>query len=127
MELAWDRSIRPCGWRRGMARRGRDLLGLCHFAHARQLGKALLAQSLVSENGHGVGQVQTPGVRAHGDAQTPVVIPLPEGLGKPGGLLTEEQPAAIPEPGLSVVPGGLGGGQPQVGVWILTEQSTMGQ
>ena len=29
-------------------------------------------------------------------------------------LLAEEQPAALPEPGLTVILGGLGGGQPQV-------------
>ncbi|MPN20566.1 hypothetical protein SDC9_167945 [bioreactor metagenome] len=38
----------------------------------------------------------------------------PEGRGQAGGLFSEEEPAARPEGGLRIAPGGLGGCQPQI-------------
>ena len=85
-----------------------------HLPHPGQLREPLLPQGLIGEDRHRVGQVQAPGVRPHGDAYAPVVPPLSQLLGQSGGLLAEHEPAALPEPGLGVVPWGLGGRQPQV-------------
>ena len=86
--------------------------------------KTILAQGLVDAHRHGVAEVQAPGLGAHGQADAAVSEPLPEGLGKPGGLLAEEEPAVRRKPGLRVGPGGLGGGKPEVpgGLGMAAEQ-----
>ena len=47
---------------------------------------------------------------------------LAEPLGQAGGLLAEEEPAALPKGGLGVVLGRLGGGQPKVRDVVFVEQ-----
>ena len=79
-----------------------------------QAGEALLAQSLIGQHRHGVAEVQAPGRGDHGQADAAVIVGQAERLRQARRLLAEKQPAPLPEPGLAVVLGGLGGGQPQV-------------
>ena len=90
-----------------------------------QAGEALLAQSLIGQHRHGVAEVQTPGRGDHGQADAAVIVGQAERLRQARRLLAEKQPAPLPEPGLAVVLGGLGGGQPQVcgRLRVLPEQN----
>ena len=85
-----------------------------HLAGALQARKSVLAQGLVDAHGHGVAEVQAPGVGHHGQADAPVPVLLPERQGQAGGFLAEEQPAVRREAGGLIGPGRLGGGEPQV-------------
>ena len=86
-----------------------------HLSSSGQAGESLLPERLIGQNSDRVGQIQTAGVGPHGNADTAVPMGLAELLGKPGGLLSEEQEAAIPELSPGLVLWGLGSGQPQIG------------
>ena len=96
---------------------------LRHLALPGQPGKAQLAQGLVGHHCHRVGQVQAAGVRAHRDADAPLPVLLPKAQGEARSLLAKEQVAAIPELGLVIASGRLGGGQPEVGSGMLGEKT----
>lgn len=80
-----------------------------------------MTQRLIGQDRHGVGKVETAGILPHGDAQAARGVGLPEGEGEPGGLLAEEEPAAILKLGLMIAPGGLGGGQPELADVVALE------
>ena len=44
-------------------------------------------------------------------------------LGQAGRFLAKQEKASVPEGGLGILPGGLGGGQPQVGVGVALKES----
>ena len=54
-------------------------------------GETLLAQGFVHHDGYGIGQIQAPGVRPHGNAHAPVVHPLQQGFRQALGFAAEDQ------------------------------------
>ena len=96
-----------------------------HLPRPAQPREPLLAQRLIGQNGHRVGQVQAAGVLPHGDADAALGMGQPELLRQAGGLLSEEQPAAVTESGLGIILRRFGGGQPRLALRSPTKMGAI--
>ena len=97
---------------------------LRHLAGALEPGEAELLESLVGQNGDGITQVQAARLGAHGKADAAFIMRQTEVLGQAGGLLAEEEPAAVVKFRLAVVLRRLGRGEPAVrgGLGVLFKE-----
>ena len=87
---------------------------LSHFSVVEQVWEGKLTKGLIDRNGHGVAQIQAPGLAAHGNPDSLVIMLCQKGLGKSSGLLAEKQVAAVGIGGLRVAPGSFGGQAPHL-------------